>query len=62
MKTQKEYLSSSGQCPFCNNSNTGTSGVVFLDKRILHQVFCNKCTKEWNDIYTLSGFKQSKHL
>ncbi|HED37748.1 MAG TPA: hypothetical protein ENI76_05830 [Ignavibacteria bacterium] len=60
MKTRKEYLASSSQCPFCNNAAMGTASVVFLNEVILRQVFCMKCTKRWQEIYTLSGFTSPK--
>lgn len=47
------------KCPFCG-SHELTSGAVEVDEGGASQsVTCDDCDSEWEDLYTLTGYKKA---
>lgn len=59
-KEQKEkYVFSGSRCPYCHTDNIQTTEQVQTDGGCAWQnVICNKCGKEWRDVYKLVDIEE----
>ena len=58
MKTDTEYLASSGECPFCSSSEVEGVGSMDIEgDTASNEISCLDCEQSWYDIYKLVGFE-----
>jgi hypothetical protein len=57
MLNAKEYIEKGGNsCPFCGSTAIDGNGVEIEKGKAFQPCSCNRCGKEWTDIYILVGF------
>jgi hypothetical protein len=55
--TNAEYLAHGGtQCPFCGSRDTAGDEVNIEAGSAWQDRFCNDCSADWQDTYTLTGY------
>lgn len=55
--TQEMYLDEGGtRCPFCGSHDITGDDVNIDAGSAWQDVFCNDCSSEWQDTYTLTGY------
>lgn len=56
--TDREYISRGGSvCPFCESENISSGKVDFNYINAYRGVKCNKCGKEWEEVFEMVGIK-----
>lgn len=57
---KKEYLDSGGIiCPYCFSEDIMSGGGVIMDgPRGYQNVMCRDCSKEWQDVITLTDVEE----
>jgi transcription elongation factor Elf1 len=55
---KKKYLKADQHCPYCNNEDI-EGGPIDIDyKTAWQKITCNKCSREWYDIYKLVDIEE----
>lgn len=53
------YLNRNGLvCPFCGSANIVGGDIDYGNSQMWQNVVCEKCKKEWTDIYTLTDIEE----
>lgn len=53
----EEYIAHGGtRCPFCGSLDIEGQEVNIDAGQAWQDVLCNRCHKEWQDTYTLTGY------
>lgn len=55
MKSFSEYTKNPDLCRFCNSDETERSSAIHEGNKVIMPVFCQECSKEWDEIYFLSA-------
>jgi len=59
--TNKQYIEGYWtECPWCKSDDIGGGHIQVDGKTCWQNIMCNKCNKEWKDIYNLVGYKVEK--
>ncbi len=57
MNTNEQHIENGGdQCPHCNSKEIQGGCIYFDTGSAWQEVTCNDCGKEWQDLYTLTGY------
>ncbi len=52
--------SGGGQCLYCNASDIEGESVDVEDGKCYQDIHCNRCFKEWTDVYTLTDVEEKE--
>lgn len=44
-------------CPFCGSHETSGDSITIDNGKAYQEMGCSDCEKEWEDVYTLSGYR-----
>lgn len=53
-KAKKQYLQTTGQCPYCGYTDLSYGGIEMNGEELMQDVACPECLRGWMDCYVLT--------